>query len=69
ESWRMTRGHGWTIFFMGFVSIFIFILGFACLFFGVFIAIMWVKSAFAALYQSVLIEKGLVETEAEPAVA
>jgi len=69
ESWRMTRGHGWTIFFMGFISIFIFIFGFICLFFGVFIAIMWVKSAFATLYQSVLIEKGLVETEAEPAVA
>jgi len=69
ESWRMTRGHGWTIFFMGFVSIFIFILGFICLFFGVFIAIMWVKSAFATLYQSVLIEKGPAETEAEPAVA
>jgi hypothetical protein len=69
ESWRMTRGHGWTIFFMGFMSFFIFIGGFICLFFGVFIAAMWVKSAFATLYQSVLIEKGLAETEAEPAVA
>jgi uncharacterized membrane protein len=69
ESWRMTRGHGWTIFFMGFVSIFIFILGFICLFFGVFIAVMWVKSSFATLYQSVLIEKGLADKETEPVAA
>lgn len=66
ESWRMTRGHGWTIFFMGFVSLFIFIAGFICLFFGVIVSAMWVKSAFATLYQSVLIEKGLVDTAHDP---
>ncbi len=56
-SWKLTRGHGWTIFLMGFVSIFIFILGLCLLFVGVFPAMMWISSSFAALYQSVLLEK------------
>lgn len=56
-SWKLTRGHGWTIFFMGFVSIFIFIFGLCLLFVGVFPATMWIMSSFASLYQSVLIEK------------
>ena len=56
ESWKMTRGYGWTIFAMGFVSIFIFIAGFIMLFVGTIPAIMWVKSAFASLYQAVLLE-------------
>jgi hypothetical protein len=56
-SWKLTRGHGWTIFFMGFVSIFIFILGLCLLFIGVFPAMMWISSSFASLYQSVLLEK------------
>jgi uncharacterized membrane protein len=53
-SWKLTRGHGWTIFLMGFVSFFIYILGFILLFIGIFPAVMWVKSSFATLYQSVL---------------
>lgn len=69
ESWRLTRGHGWTIFFMAFVCIFIMIGGFICLIFGALVAAMWIKSAFATLYQSVLIEKGLVETVVEEAAA
>jgi hypothetical protein len=56
-SWRLTRGHGWTIFLMGFVSFFIFILGFCMCFVGVIPASMWVSSSFATLYQSVLQEK------------
>jgi hypothetical protein len=60
-SWKLTRGHGWQIFFMGLVSIFIIIFGLILLIVGIFPAIMWVSSSFAALYQSVLIEK-------EPAV-
>jgi uncharacterized membrane protein len=63
ESWRLTRGHGWTIFLMGFISFFICIAGFICLFFGVLISVMWIKSAFASLYHSTLIEKGLYEIE------
>lgn len=56
-SWKLTRGHGWTIFMMGFVSLFIYILGLMILFVGIFPAVIWVKSAFASMYQSVLLEK------------
>jgi hypothetical protein len=64
QSWKLTRGHGWTIFFMGFVSIFICIFGLLLLIIGIFPAIIWISSSFAALYQSVLLEK---EKKAEPA--
>ncbi|HNT93682.1 MAG TPA: hypothetical protein PLT88_11195 [Bacteroidales bacterium] len=66
ESWRLTRGHGWTIFLMGLVAFFIYIAGFICLFVGVLISDMWIKSSFATLYHSVLIEKGLWQAEAVP---
>jgi len=56
-SWRLTRGHGWKIFFMGFVSIFIIIFGLILLIVGIFPAIIWVSSSFATLYESVLKEK------------
>ncbi len=56
RSWEMTRGHGWKVFFMGIISIFIFILGLIFCFVGVFISLMWIHSAFAVLYQSVLNE-------------
>lgn len=66
ESWRMTRGLGWSIFGMAIVSFFIIIAGIACLVVGVFPAIIWVKSAFAALYQAVLNtkERNGIEVEA-----
>ena len=54
ESWRMTKGHGWTIFFMAFLSIFIFIGGLCVLFVGVFPALIWISASFASLYESVL---------------
>jgi hypothetical protein len=66
ESWRLTRGHGWTIFLMGFIAFFIYIAGFICFFIGVLVSDMWVKSSFATLYHSVLIEKGLWQVEAAP---
>lgn len=56
-SWKLTRGHGWKIFFMGFVSFFILIFGLIMLIVGIFPAIMWVCSSFATLYESVLHEK------------
>jgi hypothetical protein len=62
-SWKLTKGHGWTIFFMGFVSIFIIIFGLILLIIGIFPAIMWVWSSFSTLYESVLLEK---EKPAEP---
>lgn len=67
ESWRLTKGYGWTIFAMGLVSFFIIIAGLILLIIGIFPAIMWVTSAFAVLYNDVLNEKGeqteLVSTE------
>lgn len=56
-SWRLTRGHGWTIFLMGFVSLFIWIFGLIMLIVGVLPATIWIKSSFASLYQSVLLGK------------
>jgi len=66
ESWRLTKGHGWAIFFMGFIGFFIYIAGFICFFIGVLISDMWIKSSYATLYQSVLIEKGLYQAEEAP---
>jgi uncharacterized membrane protein len=56
-SWRLTRGHGWQIFLMGFVSIFIIIFGLLMLIVGIFPALIWISSSFATLYESVLREK------------
>jgi uncharacterized membrane protein len=56
-SWKLTRGHGWQIFFMGLVSFFIIIFGLCLLIVGIFPALIWVGSSFASLYQSVLNEK------------
>lgn len=64
ESWKLTKGHGWTIFSMGFVSFFIAIFGLAMLFVGILPAVMWINSAFASLYEGVLIKK---EAIPEPA--
>lgn len=64
-SWKLTRGHGWTIFLMGFVSFFIAIFGLILLLVGVLPATIWIKSSFASLYQAVLDEKEKpAETEA-----
>jgi hypothetical protein len=65
-SWKLTRGHGWRIFAMGFISIFILLFGFIMFFVGIFPAIMWISSSFATLYQSVLLEK---EGTPEPVAA
>ena len=63
ESWKLTRGKGWTIFLMGLVGFFVYIGGLICFFIGVLVSDMWIKSSYATLYQSVLIEKGLYEAE------
>jgi hypothetical protein len=55
-SWKLTRGHGWTIFFLGLTSIFIFIGGLILVIVGIFPALIWIKASFASLYQSVLEE-------------
>ncbi|HCC71773.1 MAG TPA: hypothetical protein DEQ09_11575 [Bacteroidales bacterium] len=58
ESWRLTKGYGWTIFAMGLVSFFIIIFGLLMLIVGISPAIMWVSGAFATLYNDVLTVKG-----------
>jgi uncharacterized membrane protein len=66
ESWRLTKGHGWRIFWMAIVAFFIIILGLICLGFGVFISFMWISAAYASFYHAVLEEKGeLVEVPVE----
>lgn len=57
KSWQMTKGHGWTIFFMAIISFFLVIAGIIVFIFGVLISIMWIHSAFASLYQAVLNEE------------
>ncbi len=66
-SWKMTRGHGWKIFALGFTSIFIFIGGFLLFFVGIIPAIIWIKASFASLYQSVLEQPGSTEPAVSPA--
>jgi uncharacterized membrane protein len=57
KSWQMTKGHGWTIFFMAIISFFLVIGGIIVFIFGVLISIMWIHSAFASLYQAILNEE------------
>jgi uncharacterized membrane protein len=52
-SWRITRGHTWKVFVLGFLAIFIFFLGLLLLIVGVFPAIMWIKASFASLYLAI----------------
>lgn len=54
KSWQLTRGYGWKIFGMAIISIVIIIAGLLFLIVGVIISFMWVQSAFATLYQSVI---------------
>lgn len=54
KSWHMTRGHGWTIFGMGVISIFVAIGGLLVFFVGIIFSIMWIHAAFASMYQAVL---------------
>lgn len=58
ESWRLTKGHGWRIFWMGILAFFIIIAGLIVLIFGVFISAIWISSTFASLYHAVLVQKG-----------
>jgi uncharacterized membrane protein len=58
ESWRLTKGHGWRIFWMAIVSFFIILAGLIVLVFGVIVSAIWVQAAFTTLYHAVLEEKG-----------
>ncbi len=54
RSWQLTRGHGWKIFWMAVISFFILIAGLLVFFVGIIVSFMWIHSAFATLYQSVV---------------
>uniref|UniRef100_UPI0032174E52 hypothetical protein n=1 Tax=uncultured Draconibacterium sp. TaxID=1573823 RepID=UPI0032174E52 len=56
KSWQMTRGHGWTIFGMGIISIFVFFAGVLVFIVGAIFSVMWIHAAFASMYQAVLNE-------------
>lgn len=62
-SWRMTDGHAWKIFVLGIVSIFIALIGLICLIVGIFPALIWIKSAFASMYESVRLSEVRGEME------
>ncbi|MFC1962154.1 hypothetical protein ACFLWN_03825 [Chloroflexota bacterium] len=53
ESWRMTGGHAWKVFFIGLLAIPIGIAGLICFGVGVIISIMWVSLTLASLYHAV----------------
>jgi len=58
ESWRMTGGHSWKVFFIGLLAIFISIAGLILFGVGIILAIMWIRLALASLYYSVSLPKG-----------
>jgi uncharacterized membrane protein len=68
ESWRMTRHHGWTIFFMAIVSFFIVLLGILLCFVGIFPAIVWIRGSFACLYEAVSEERNQNNHPSQPEV-
>ena len=53
ESWRMTNGHAWKVFFIGLLAIPILIAGLIAFGVGVIVSVMWIKLASASLYHSV----------------
>jgi uncharacterized membrane protein len=55
ESWRLTGGHAWQVFFIGLLAIPISIAGLLLIGVGVIISIMWVSLALASLYHIVSI--------------
>jgi len=57
ESWRMTGGHAWTVFFIYLLAIPIGIAGLICLGVGVIISIMWISLTLASLYHAVSLSR------------
>ena len=53
ESWKMTGGYSFTIFLIGFLVIFVAILGLIFFGVGIIISIIWIRLAFASVYAKV----------------
>ncbi len=66
QSWKMTKGHGWTIFSMAIVSFFIWIAGLCLVVVGIFPATIWINGSFASLYEAALQEKEARQAENAP---
>ena len=65
ESWRLTKGYGWTIFGLGLMAIPILIAGVICLIIGILPALILINASFASLYQSIAI---IQEQEVNPQI-
>jgi uncharacterized membrane protein len=57
ESWRMTRGYAWKVFFIGLLAVPIALAGLICFGVGIIFALMWIRLAFASLYHAVSMSK------------
>lgn len=57
ESWRISKGHGWTIFLMALMVVPIGIAGLLVLGVGVIFSIIWINLAFTAIYAIVMARK------------
>ena len=57
ESWRMTTGHATTVFLIGFLGIFIALVGLICCLVGIVVSILLIELAFATLYYVVSIQE------------
>lgn len=64
-SWRITRGHAWKIFCLGFMSLLIGVAGLLLLVVGLFPAVMWAKASFAAMYLSITEQDPIEPTHIE----
>jgi len=58
ESWRMTNGHAWTVFFILLLAIPISVAGLICFVVGIIPAIMWITATLASLYHAVSVSGG-----------
>jgi len=61
ESWRMTGGHAWKVFFIGVLAVLLSIAGLICFGVGIIFAIIWIRLAFASLYHAVATSGGVPE--------
>ena len=50
ESWRMTNGYSWIIFFIGILAFFVFILGMIAFLVGAVVSVIWIRLTFASVY-------------------
>ena len=62
ESWKITRGYGWTIFLMAIMVIPIGIAGFAALGVGIIFSIIWINLAFTGIYAIIMAKKEKAES-------